>query len=119
MAWIQGSEEQAVSDDKRYLRQLKRDIKKAGNRKMRRYLKDPSADPDEFDYGRKRSEVMNEKPKTERPKTERPQSERPQTVPMQTVPMQTEPMQTEPIQSERPRQEQLAIDQPESDRPAI
>ncbi len=64
-----------MSDDKRYLRQLKRDIKKAGNRKMRRYLKDPSADPDEFDYGRKRSEVMNEKPKTERPKTEHPKIE--------------------------------------------
>ena len=57
-----------MSDDKRYLRQLKRDIKKAGNRKKRRYLKDPSADPDDFEYGRKRSDVMNERPRTGLPR---------------------------------------------------
>lgn len=60
---LQNGEGRAVSDDKRYLRQLKRDIKKAGNRKKRRYLKDPSADPSDFDYGRKRSDVMNERPR--------------------------------------------------------
>ena len=55
-------------DDKRYLRELKRDIKKAGNRKKRRYLKDLDTHPDDFDYGRKRSDVMNEYP---RPATRR------------------------------------------------
>ncbi len=51
-------------DEKRYLRQLKRDLKRAGNRKKRRYLKDLEAHPDDFDYGRKRSEVMNERRRT-------------------------------------------------------
>ena len=81
-----------MSDDKRYLRQLKRDIKKAGNRKMRRYLKDPSADPDEFDYGRKRSEVMNEKPKTERPKTERPKTEHPKIEHLESDRQESDPI---------------------------
>ena len=49
-----------MSDDKRFLRRLKRQIKQAGNRKLRRYLKDFDADVSEFDYGRDRSDVMNE-----------------------------------------------------------
>ena len=49
-----------MRDDKRLLRQLKRDIKRAGNRKRRRYLKDVTAEADDFSYGRKRSDVMNE-----------------------------------------------------------
>jgi hypothetical protein len=52
-----------MHDDKRLLRQLKRDVKRAGNRKRRQYLKDVSAEPDDFDFGRKRSDVMNERPK--------------------------------------------------------
>lgn len=52
-----------MRNEKRELRQLKREIKKAGNRKLRRYLKDVEADPDDFDYGRKRSDVMNEQPR--------------------------------------------------------
>jgi hypothetical protein len=49
-----------MSDDKRFLRELKRQIKKAGNRKLRRYLKDVDADVNDFDYGRDRSDTMNE-----------------------------------------------------------
>lgn len=46
-------------DEKRRLREEKRELKKSGARRLRRHLKDPSSDPDDFDYGRKRSEVMN------------------------------------------------------------
>ncbi len=49
-----------MSDDKRFLRRLKRQIKQAGNRKLRRYLKDIDADVNDFDYGRDRSDTMNE-----------------------------------------------------------
>ena len=49
-----------MSDDKRFLRKLKRQIKQSGNRKLRRYLKNVDADVDNFDYGRDRSDVMNE-----------------------------------------------------------
>jgi hypothetical protein len=49
-----------MRDDKRLLRRLKRDTKRAGNRKRRRYLKDVDADPHDFDFGRNRSDVMNE-----------------------------------------------------------
>ena len=48
----------AMRDDKRLLRQLKRDIKRAGNRKRRRYLKDVNAEADDFSFGRMRSDVM-------------------------------------------------------------
>jgi hypothetical protein len=48
-----------MKDDKRFLRRLKRDIKRVGNRQRRRYLKDVDADPQDFDFGRKRSDVMN------------------------------------------------------------
>ncbi len=49
-----------MSDDKRFLRSLKRQIKQAGNRTLRRYLKDIDADVNDFDYGRDRSDTMNE-----------------------------------------------------------
>lgn len=52
-----------MKDEKRFLRELKRTIKKTGNRKRRRHLKDVAADSDEFSFGRDRSDVMNEKPK--------------------------------------------------------
>jgi hypothetical protein len=47
-------------DDKRFLRRLKRQIKRSGNRRRRRYLKDVEADAAGFDYGRDRSDTMNE-----------------------------------------------------------
>jgi hypothetical protein len=52
-------------DDKRRLRKLKRDIKRAGNRKRRQHLKrtlaaDPSGAADAgFDFGRDSSESLN------------------------------------------------------------
>ena len=46
-------------DDKRFYRDLKKDIKKTGNRKRRRFLKDLSADPGEFDYGSAESSAFN------------------------------------------------------------
>jgi hypothetical protein len=49
--------------DKRFLRKLKRQIKKAGNRKRRQYLKDVDAAADDFQFGRDRTDVMNEKPR--------------------------------------------------------
>lgn len=49
-----------MTDDKRFLRKLKRDVKRSGNKKRRRYLKDLAAAPDDFDFGRARSDVMNE-----------------------------------------------------------
>jgi hypothetical protein len=54
-----------MNDDKRQQRQLKRDIKKAGNRKRRQFLKrtlasnpEEAADA-EFDYGRYSSAPLN------------------------------------------------------------
>ena len=49
-----------MSDDKRFLRGLKREIKQAGKRKLRRYLKNVDANADDFDYGCDRSDIMNE-----------------------------------------------------------
>jgi hypothetical protein len=52
-------------DDKRRLRQLKRDVKQAGNRKRRRRLKESLRDDPEgaaeveFDYGRDSSVGLN------------------------------------------------------------
>jgi len=51
-----------MRDDKRLLRKIKRDVKRAGNRQRRRFLKDVTANPDEFDFQQNRSDVMNEKP---------------------------------------------------------
>lgn len=47
--------------DKREMRKLKREIKKTGNRRRRRFLKDVHAEADEFDFGLDRSDVMNER----------------------------------------------------------
>jgi hypothetical protein len=52
-----------MNDEKRFLRELKRSVKKAGNRKRRRYLKDISAAAEDFSFGRDRTDVMNEKPR--------------------------------------------------------
>ena len=49
-----------MSDDKRFLRRLKRQVKQTGNRKLRRHLKKIDAEVSDFDYGRDRSDVMNE-----------------------------------------------------------
>jgi hypothetical protein len=52
-------------DDKRRLRKLKRDIKKAGNRKRRQHLKRTLADNPEgasdaaFEFGRDSSQFLN------------------------------------------------------------
>ncbi len=55
-----------MNDGKRELRELKRQIKKSGNRKRRRYLKDFDADPAGFDFGRHKSDTMNESQKRSR-----------------------------------------------------
>jgi hypothetical protein len=47
--------------EKQFLRKLKRQIKRAGNRKRRRYLKDVTAAAEGFDLGRDRTDVMNER----------------------------------------------------------
>lgn len=48
-------------DDKRFQRQLKEQVKKAGNRKLRRFLKDLDVNPDDFDYGSNESSAFNKK----------------------------------------------------------
>jgi hypothetical protein len=54
-----------MDQDKRRYRQIKRDVKRAGTRKMRRHLKrDLTEDPEdaaysEFDYGRNSSASLN------------------------------------------------------------
>jgi len=56
-----------MDKDKRRMRQLKRDVKKAGNRKLRNHLKRQLVDnPEEaahaaedFDYGNHSSETLN------------------------------------------------------------
>ena len=56
-----------MRNEKRFLRTLKRDIKHTGNRKRRRFLKNIEASPEDFDLGRDRTDVMNERPR-EKPK---------------------------------------------------
>ena len=56
-----------MRNEKRFLRTLKRDIKRTGNRKRRRFLKSIDASPEDFDLGRDRTDVMNERPR-EKPK---------------------------------------------------
>jgi hypothetical protein len=46
-------------DDKRFYRKLKQEIKKTGNRKRRRFLKDVNTDPAEFEFGSAESSVLN------------------------------------------------------------
>lgn len=64
-----------MKDEKRFLRELKRSVKKAGNRKRRRYLKDVAAEAEDFSFGRDRTDVMNEKPRKK--KSERTHSDQP------------------------------------------
>ena len=52
-----------MRNEKRFLRTLKRDIKRSGNRKRRRFLKNIDASPEDFDLGRDRTDVMNEQPR--------------------------------------------------------
>jgi hypothetical protein len=56
-----------MRNEKRFLRTLKRDIKRTGNRKRRRFLKNIGAASEDFDFGRDRTDVMNERPR-ERPR---------------------------------------------------
>lgn len=50
-----------MNDEKRQIRDLKRQIKKQGNRKRRRFLKNLSTDPRDFDFRGDCSETMNER----------------------------------------------------------
>lgn len=50
-----------MRDDKRLIRKLKKEVKRAGNRKRRRYLKEIDAEPGDFEFGRETSEAMNER----------------------------------------------------------
>jgi len=52
-----------MRNERRFLRTLKRDIKLTGNRKRRRFLKNIDASPEDFDFGRNRTDVMNERPR--------------------------------------------------------
>ena len=52
-----------MRNEQRFLRNLKRDIKRTGNRKRRRFLKNVDASPEDFDLGRSRTDVMNERPR--------------------------------------------------------
>ena len=52
-----------MRNEKRFLRTLKRDIKRTGNRKRRRFLKNIYVSPADFDLGRDRTDVMNEQPR--------------------------------------------------------
>ena len=56
-----------MRNEKRFLRTLKRDIKRTGNRKRRRFLKNIDVSPEDFYLGRDRTDVMNERPR-EKPK---------------------------------------------------
>jgi hypothetical protein len=56
-----------MRNEKRFLRTLKRDIKRTGNRKRRQFLKNIDASPEDFDLGRDCTDVMNERP-PEKPK---------------------------------------------------
>lgn len=46
-------------DDKKLYRELKREVKKSGNRKRRNFLKDLSVDPSDFDFGSSESSALN------------------------------------------------------------
>ena len=52
-----------MRNEKQFLRNLKRDIKRTGNRKRRQFLKNIHASPEDFDLGRDRTDVMNERPR--------------------------------------------------------
>lgn len=46
-------------DNKKYYRNLKKDVKKAGNRKRRQFLKNLDADPNDFEFGSNESSALN------------------------------------------------------------
>lgn len=52
-----------MRNEKRFLRTLKRDIKRTGNRRRRRFLKNINVSPEDFDLSRDRTDVMNERPR--------------------------------------------------------
>ena len=52
-----------MHDEKRFLRSLKRDVKRIGNRKRRRFLKNIAAAPEDFSFGRDRTDLMNKLPR--------------------------------------------------------
>ena len=60
-----------MRNEKQFLRSLKRDIKCTGNRKRRRFLKNIDASPEDFDLGRDRTDVMNERPREKPRRLER------------------------------------------------
>jgi hypothetical protein len=64
-----------MCNEKRFLRTLKRDIKRTGNRKRRRFLKNIDASPDDFDLGRDRTDVMNERPRAKPRRWDRNENE--------------------------------------------
>jgi hypothetical protein len=49
-----------MHDDKRLIRKLKKEVKRSGNRKRRRYLKAVDAEPNDFEFGRNASAAMND-----------------------------------------------------------
>lgn len=49
-----------MQDDKRRERQFKREIKRRGSRRRRRFLKDLVNEPDDFDFGAEQSRVFNQ-----------------------------------------------------------
>ena len=50
-------------DDKRFYRNLKRIVKKSGNRKRRIFLKNFDANIEDFDFGEDNSQSLNKKTK--------------------------------------------------------
>jgi hypothetical protein len=60
-----------VRDKQRFLRTLKREVKRAGNRKRRRFLKNLESAPDDFDFGRDRTDLMNQRPRKKPQRWER------------------------------------------------
>lgn len=67
-----------MADDKRFLRELRRAVKRKGNRKRRRYLKDIAANPEDFTFGRARCDNLDTKTIRSKPKEE----ERPTVQPL-------------------------------------
>lgn len=55
-----------MRDEKRLLRKLKREVKRSGGRKLRRFLSNPLNDADDFSYGRLSSAPMNQRPAPEK-----------------------------------------------------
>lgn len=48
-----------MHDEKRFIRKLRKQIKQAGNRKRRRYLKQIDREPGDFSYGRMRVDLLD------------------------------------------------------------